>query len=328
MPGAVALRTRSPRSSQSLYGVAADPDTEITVTSGATEAIFCAIQAVVRPGDEVIVLDPCYDSYEPSVTLAGGRAVHVPLHAAGVRDRLGALRSSLSARTRLMIVNTPHNPSGTVLSRADLDRARRAACALRLLCLERRGLRARRVRRPPSRDRARAAGARAALLRGVLVRQDLSRDGLEARLLRRARADSRTSCGACTNTSRSPRRTPLQHALADYHDARTRAPSRSAAFYQERRDYFASLLASTKFALRAGGGHLFPARRLSARSPTLPDVEFARWLTVEHGVAAIPVSVFYSEPPDARLVRFCFAKEHDARSTPRRERLARSFTTG
>jgi methionine aminotransferase len=121
MPGSAPLRTAIAGKLQDLYGVGANPDTEITVTSGATEAIFCAIQAVVRRDDEVIVLDPCYDSYEPSVTLAGGRAVHVPLAPPAFAIDWDRFEAALGPRTRLVIINTPHNPAGTLLSAADLD---------------------------------------------------------------------------------------------------------------------------------------------------------------------------------------------------------------
>ena len=122
MPGSMALRTAIADKLRALYSVQADPVTEITVTSGATEAIFDAIQAVVRRDDEVIVFDPCYDSYEPSIALAGGHTIHLPLTHPDFRIDWERLRSALTTRTRLVIVNSPHNPSGALLERADLDR--------------------------------------------------------------------------------------------------------------------------------------------------------------------------------------------------------------
>jgi methionine aminotransferase len=122
MPGSMALRTAIAAKLAAMYDVAADPVTEITVTSGATEAIFDAIQAVVRRDDEVIVFDPCYDSYEPSITLAGGRTIHLPLTQPDFAIDWERLRAALNDRTRLVIVNSPHNPSGALLGRADFDR--------------------------------------------------------------------------------------------------------------------------------------------------------------------------------------------------------------
>ena len=121
MPGAIELRTAIAQKLRTLYSVQADAVGEITITSGATEAIFDAIQAVVRRDDEVIVFDPCYDSYEPSITLAGGRAVHLPLTFPEFRIDWQRLKEALNARTRLVIVNSPHNPSGALLTRADFE---------------------------------------------------------------------------------------------------------------------------------------------------------------------------------------------------------------
>src|SRR6185436_14643672 len=168
-------------------------------------------------------------------------------------------------------------PERSVAESRGFRPARRGVTALRLLSLERRGLRARRLRRRPARDGARATRAQGALLRGVLVRQDLPRHRLEARLLR---------CAAGVDGG-----------------AAARAPVRHF------RVHVTALLANTKFRLRRAAGTYFQLADYGAIS-TLPDVEFARWLTIEHGVATIPISVFYRDPPPMRLVRFCFAKEN------------------
>ena len=122
MVGILPLRAAIAEKTARLYGRTADPDSEVTVTSGATEALFCAIHAVVRPGDEVLMLDPAYDSYEPAVTLAGGRSIRVPLAAPEFDIDWQRLADGLSERTRLLIINSPHNPTGALLSGADLDR--------------------------------------------------------------------------------------------------------------------------------------------------------------------------------------------------------------
>jgi methionine transaminase len=308
MPGSVALREAIAAKLEALYGVRADAGTEITVTSGATEAIFDAVQAIVGAGDEVIVFDPCYDSYEPSITLAGGRTVHLPLTLPDFSIDWERLESSLSARTRLVLVNSPHNPSGALLRRADLDRL---ADLLRpydcyLLSDE--------VYEHVVFD---DAGHTSTLSHPELAARTFAvfsfgktyhATGWKLGYCvapRELTAELRRVHQYVTFSSTSP----LQQALAEYMAAHPEHHLRLPAFYQERRDYFASLLGRTRFAALSTPGTYFQLADYSAISG-LPDVEFARWLTIEHGVATIPVSVFYVDPPDLKLVRFCFAKEN------------------
>jgi methionine aminotransferase len=308
MPGSMPLRTAIAAKLAAMYDVTVDPVNEITVTSGATEAIFDAIQAVVRRDDEVIVFDPCYDSYEPSITLAGGRTVHLPLTQPGFAIDWERLRAALSSRTRLVIVNSPHNPSGALLKRADFDRL---AELLRpydcyLLSDE--------VYEHVVFDGARHATA--------LAQPELAQRCFAVFSFGKTYHATGWKLGYCVAPpalSAELRRvhqyvtfastSPLQQALAQYMTAHPEHHLELPAFYQERRDYFAGLLAGTKFRALPAAGTYFQLADYSAIS-TLPDVEFARWLTIEHGVATIPVSVFYAQPPDARLVRFCFAKEN------------------
>jgi methionine aminotransferase len=308
MPGAVSLRDAIGRKLGELYGVRANADSDITVTSGATEAIFCAIQALVRRDDEVIVFDPCYDSYEPSITLAGGRTIHLPLTAQDFGIDWDRLQSALSNRTRLVIVNSPHNPSGALLTRSDLDRL---AELLRpydcyLLSDE--------VYEHVVFDGRRHATA--------LAHPELAERCLAVFSFGKTYHATGWKLGYCVAPaalSAELRRvhqyvtfastTPLQLALADYMTEHPEHHLGLPAFYQERRDYFVRLLADTKLATRPSAGTYFQLADYS-RISDLPDVEFARWLTSEHGVAVIPISVFYERPPEQRLVRFCFAK-HD-----------------
>ena len=308
MAGSMALRTAIAAKLAALYDVKADPAAEITVTSGATEAIFDAIQAVVRRDDEVIVFDPCYDSYEPSITLAGGRTVHLPLTQPGFAIDWPRLQAALSARTRLVIVNSPHNPSGALRERADFDRL---AELLRpydcyLLSDE--------VYEHVVFDGARHATA--------LAQPELAQRCFAVFSFGKTYHATGWKLGYCVAPpalSAELRRvhqyvtfastSPLQQALAEYMTAHPEHHLQLPAFYQERRDYFAGLLADTRFRPLPAAGTYFQLADYSAIS-TLPDVEFARWLTIEHGVATIPVSVFYQQPPDTRLVRFCFAKEN------------------
>jgi methionine aminotransferase len=308
MPGSLALRAAIAAKLSALYGVTADPATDITVTSGATEAIFDAIQAVVRRGDEVIVFDPCYDSYEPSIVLAGGRTVHLPLVEPGFAVDWDRLRAALSDRTRLVIVNTPHNPSGAVFSSADFDRLAELLRPYDCYLLSDEvyehvvfdGVQhATALAQPELAERCFAVFSfgKTYHATGWKLGYCVAPAALSAELKRVHQYVTFAST------------TPLQEALAEYLVTHPEHHLRLPAFYQERRDYFAELLRATRFRLLPAAGTYFQLADYGAISP-LPDVEFARWLTIEHGVATIPVSVFYAAPPNARLVRFCFAKEN------------------
>jgi methionine transaminase len=308
MPGSMPLRTAIAAKLAAMYDVVADPVAEITVTSGATEAIFDAIQAVVRRDDEVIVFDPCYDSYEPSITLAGGRAIHLPLTQPDFALDWERLRGALNDRTRLVIVNSPHNPSGALLTRADF--AQLAELLRPYDCY----LLSDEVYEHVVFDGARHATA--------LAQPELAQRCFAVFSFGKTYHATGWKLGYCVAPpalSAELRRvhqfvtfastSPLQQALAEYMTAHPEHHLGLPAFYQERRDYFAGLLSATKFRPRRAAGTYFQLADYSAIS-TLPDVEFARWLTIEHRVATIPVSVFYRDPPDTRLVRFCFAKEN------------------
>lgn len=311
MTGLPALREQVAIKIQNHYGRCLDAEQEITITPGATQGIFCAIQAVVRPGDEVILFDPCYDSYEPSVVLAGGHCVHLPLSLPEFAIDWQQLEDAISPRTRLIILNTPHNPSGAVLARADLDRL---AALIR---------------------------ARDIYLLSDEVYEHLVFDGREhASVLRHdelyTRAFVISSFGkTCHVTgwktgyvvapaalSAELRKihqyvsfagvTPLQWALAEFMAAHPEHLRELPAFYQAKRDLFCQQLAASRFSFTPAAGTYFQVADYSAIRPDLSDVEMAHWLTREHGVACIPISVFYQQPPaDLRLVRFCFAKRED-----------------
>ena len=325
MPGSIALRTAIAAKLAALYDVTADPVAEITVTSGATEAIFDAIQAVVRRDDEVIVFDPCYDSYEPSITLAGGRTIHLPLTQPGLRDRLGPFARRANARTRLVIVNSPHNPSGALLTRADFDRL---AELLRpydcyLLSDE--------VYEHVVFDGARHATA--------LAQPELAQRCFAVFSFGKTYHATGWKLGYCVAPpalSAELRRvhqyvtfastSPLQQALAEYMTAHPEHHLELPAFYQERRDYFAALARRHQFRPRPAAGTYFQLADYSAIS-TLP----------RRGVRALAhdrarrrddpcFRVLREPPPDARLVRFCFAKENATLDAAARA-LAAAVTT-
>ena len=308
MPGSMPLRTAIAAKLAAMYDVAADPVAEITVTSGATEAIFDAIQAVVRRDDEVIVFDPCYDSYEPSITLAGGRAIHLPLTQPDFAIDWERLRAALNDRTRLVIVNSPHNPSGALLGREDLDRLAEALRPYDCYLLSDEvyehvvfdGARhATALAQPELKERCFAVFSfgKTYHATGWKLGYCVAPPALTAELRRVHQYVTFASTS------------PLQQALAEYMTQHPEHHVELPSFYQERRDYFTALLSNTKFRLRRAAGTYFQLADYGAIS-SLPDVEFARWLTIEHGVATIPISVFYQNPPATRLVRFCFAKEN------------------
>ena len=294
-----------------LYGRAVSADSEVTVTPGATQAIFCAIQALFHPGDEVIVFDPCYDSYDPAVTLAGGRCVHVPLASGDFAIDWQRLGEALSPRTRLIILNSPHNPSGALITRAELDQ-------LAALIRERDiYLISDEVYEHLVFDGVQHAS--------VLAHEELYQRALVVSSFGKTYHVTGWKTGyvvappALSSELRKIHQyvsfcavTPLQWALADFMAEHPEHVDELPAFYQTKRDLFCDLLASSRFTFTRAAGTYFQLVDYSAIRNDLDDVAMAEWLTREHGVAAIPVSVFYQAPPkDLRLVRFCFAKRED-----------------
>lgn len=307
MTGLPALRQQVAAKIARLYGVAVDADHEVTITPGATEAIFCAIQAVIHPGDEVIVFDPSYDSYEPSVELAGGRCVHVPLRDGSFSIDWQRFSDALSPRTRMVILNSPHNPSGALIRREDLDQL------------------------------AALIGNRDIYLISDEVYEHLIYDGVRhASVLAHAQLYSRafviSSFGKTYHVtgwktgyvvappalSAELRKvhqyvnfcgvTPLQCALADFMAEHPEHIDELPAFYQAKRDLFCQGLEGSRLRLLPTAGTYFVCADISAVSD-LDEAAFCQWLVKEHGVAAIPLSAFYGDGFDQRVVRFCFAKQ-------------------
>ncbi|KAF0864972.1 pyridoxal phosphate-dependent aminotransferase [Pseudomonas sp. LD120] len=311
MTGLPTLRQQVAAKITRCYGVEVNADTEVTITPGATQAIFCAIQAVVQRGDEVIVFDPSYDSYEPAVALAGGRCVHVQLNRDDFAIDWQKLGDALSPRTRMIILNAPHNPSGALISRAELDQL---AALIR------------------DRD---------IYLVSDEVYEHLVFDGVRhvsvlahPELYQRAFVVSsfgktyhvtgwKTGYVVAPPTLSSELRkvhqyvsfcgvTPLQYALADFMAEHPEHVDELPAFYQAKRDLFCDLLRPSRFSFTRVAGTYFQLMDYSQIRPDLNDLDMAIWMTREYGVAAIPVSVFYQDPPQGqRLVRLCFAKREE-----------------
>ena len=309
MTGVPKLREQIALKTEKLYGRKVSADTEVTVTSGATEALFAAIAAVVHAGEEVIVLDPCYDSYEPAIELSGARAVHVPLSLPDFSVDWARVKAAITPKTRMILINSPHNPTGAVLGADDLD-------------------------------------ALAELVRGtdIFVLSDevyehIIFDGQSHQsVLRHAELAARSFvvssfgktyhctgwkvgyCIAPPQLSAEFRKvhqyltfctfSPAQWAFADVLEADPQHYLDLPHFYQAKRDRFRELLAKSKFKLQPVGGAYFQLVDYSAISDK-DDLNFCEWLVREAGVAAIPVSAFYENPPESRLIRFCFAKSDE-----------------
>lgn len=311
LPGTPQLLTAIAAKVDRLYGRQVDAGTEVTVSDGATEGLFSTIQAVVRPGDEVIVFDPAYDSYGPAVRLAGGRTRHLPLKTTQDRPAFhidfNELSDTINNRTRLVIINFPQNPTGAIIRRDDLDAL---ADVLR--------------------------DTSAYLLsdevyehivfdgnphHSVLTHDELWERSFVVSSFGKTYHATGWKVGYCiapAQLTREFRRvhqftcyavvTPIQHALADFMTAEPDHYAELPRFYEKKRDKFCELLAGSRFQLQPAQGTFFQILEYSDISDE-DDVAYARRLTIESGVASIPVSVFCQQPPPGRRLRFCFAKD-------------------
>jgi methionine aminotransferase len=307
MTGVAVLRERIAEKISQLYGAQPDPVEEVTVTSGATEALFCAIHAVVRSGEEVIVFDPSYDSYDPAIRLAGAVPIHIPLLPPQFEIDWDCLKQRLNERTRLVIINSPHNPTGSLLTCDDIQRLANVLRPYETFVLSDE------VYEHIIFDEQRHAS--------VLENEELAARSFAVFSFGKIYHATGWKVGYCVaprelsvefrgvhqfNTYTTT--TPLQYALADYLIERPEHYLELGAFYEEKRNLFIDLMKPSGFEMKPSRGTYFQLAdysKISNRS----DMEFARWLTVEHRVAVIPISVFYEKPPDAQLIRVCFAKE-------------------
>lgn len=315
MAGLPALREVIAAKTLRLTGQAYDPDTEITVTAGATQALSSAIAAVVHPGDEVVVIEPFYDSYIPSIRLAGGVPVVVPMRPPTAEDPVfrpdwDRLRAALTPRTRAIMVNFPHNPTCSILTEADLDALEALVCGTDILLIS---------------DEV----YEHIVFDGQPHRSMASRPSLAARSFIVSSFGKTVHatgwkigyCCAPANLTTEFRKvhqfvvyavnSTLQHALAEFMADPAHYESLSS-FYQQKRDYLAKGLAQAGFEVLPSQGTFFLVAGYRALSCSEPN-DFARWLTQTHGVAVIPLSAFYSpdKASEARWVRFCFAKTPD-----------------
>ncbi len=311
MAGVPVLREAISAKLLKLHGRAYNADTELTVTAGATQAIITAILAVVHPGDEVIVLEPCYDSYVPNIELAGGVVVRVPLTPGTFRPDFDKIAGAITPSTRAIVVNSPHNPSATVWTEADMLKLQEILTPTDVLLIsdevyEHMVFDADKGHIHQSATRFPGLAARAFIVSSFGKTYHVTgwKVGFVA-----APAALTTEFRKVHQFNVFTVNTPVQYGLASYM-TNEQAYLGLPAFYQRKRDLFRAGLANTRFKLLPSEGSYFQCVDISDVSD-LNEAEFCTWLTSEIGVAAIPLSAFYGNGFDQRVVRFCFAKKDD-----------------
>ena len=308
MQGIPALRKRISEKIEDAYSIAYDPDTEITVTAGATQAIYSAISAVVREGDEVIVFEPAYDCYVPAIELNGGIPVYIQLKPPHYNIDWNMVKKMISHRTRMIMINTPHNPTGTILTASDLVQLEKITKNTEILILsdevyehlifdnvEHQSV----CRFPKLAERSFViySFGKTYHTTGWKIGYCLAPANLMAEFRKVHQFQV-----FCANT-------PIQLALADFM-AEKNEYKNLPKFFQKKRDLFLKLIKTSRFKAVPAAGSYFQLLDYSKISQE-KDTDFAIRVTKEFGVASVPVSVFYHEPYDKRLLRFCFAKEDE-----------------
>lgn len=311
MIGIQPLREQIVKKIQYFYNKKLDETAEITITPGATQAIFCAIQAVIKTDEEVIIFDPCYDSYEPAVTLAGGRCIHIPLQLPYFTIDWQQLREAITDKTRLIIINTPHNPSGATLTAQDLQQLADIIRDKNIYLI------GDEVYEHLVFDQA--------VHNSLLTHDELFARSFVISSFGKSFHVTGWKIGyvaaptALTTEFRKIHQyvsfstvTPLQFALADFMAKYSNHLIELPDFYQQKRDLFCSLLTASKFTFTPTPSTYFQLVDYSRIKPDFDDLQMVEWLVKEHSIAAIPISVFYQQPPQSlRLVRLCFAKKDD-----------------
>ncbi len=308
MPGVPALREAVAAKIEALYGRSYDPGSEITITAGATQAIITAILAIVKPGDEVIVLEPCYDSYVPNIELAGGTVVRVPLVPGTFRPDFGRIAAALSPRTRAIVINSPHNPSATVWTREEMLQLQELLAPTDVFVISDEVYEHMVFDGAQHQSAARFPGLAARSLIVSSFGKTYHVTGWKVGYVA-APAPLTAEFRKVHQFNVFTVNTPMQYGLAAYM-ADPQPYLQLPAFYQRKRDLFRAGLAGTKFELLPSEGSYFQCVGIS-RVSDLPEAEFCKWLTTEIGVAAIPLSAFYGDGFDQRVVRFCFAKKDE-----------------
>lgn len=308
MPGVMKLREKISLKTEKMYGYRPNPENEITVTTGATEALFAAITAVVKPGDEVVVLEPCYDSYAPTIRLSGGSPIYVPLSLPNFSIDWELVKKRITSNTRLIIINTPHNPTGAVMTKEDLHELAHITSGSDILvisdevyehmvfdgkehysALQNESLR--------ERSFVISSFGKTYHTTGWKIGYAIAPPALTQEL--RKMHQFLTFCSV----------TPLQLAIADFMENEAHYLE-LPDFYQKKRDTFCELLKPSRFEIIPAEGTYFQLLKYDAISDEY-DLDFAKRLVEEIGVAAVPVSAFYHDKTDHKYLRFCFAKGED-----------------
>lgn len=307
MAGIPSLRQQIANKVLDYYGCSVDPEMEVTVTSGATEALFDAVHAVVAAGDEVIVFDPAYDCYEPAVQLAGGRTIHVPLLLPDYGMDWDRLEQTINSRTRLIIINSPHNPCGSILNKDDHDKLATLIRNYNILILSDE------VYEHMVFDRKKHES--------VLGHEELRAKSFVVSSFGKTYHATGWKLAYCV----APKKLTVefrkihqfvtfttssfvQYAIADFMAECPEHARELPAFYEEKRDTFCDLITPSRFTFTPSKGTYFQLVDYSEISDK-SDVEFANYLAQEKGVAAIPLAPFYDVPPATKIVRFCFCKD-------------------
>ena len=305
----------------SLYGARFDPETEVTVTAGATQAIFTAVAACVRPGDEVIVFEPVYDIYAPAIQTVGGKAIFAQLRFPDYAPNWDQVQALITPKTRMIIVNSPHNPTGSLMTAVDREKLANMLKGTDIVVLS-----------DEVYEHILFDGEQHASLCG---HAELAQRSIVVSSFGKTYHITGWKIGYVVGPAELMAEfrkvhqfnvftvhTPSQLALAEYMQDASRHLG-LAAFYQEKREFFRSLMAATPFKLLPCRGTYFQLASYAGLSD-LPDRAFAEWMTREVGVAVIPVSVFNADGRDDQVVRFCFAKQ-EATLKAAAERLCQAF---
>jgi methionine aminotransferase len=308
MPGLISLREMLAQKTEELYKAKYDPETEITITAGATQAIYTAITAVIREGDEVIIFEPAYDCYQPAVELNGGKTIYLQLKAPSYHIDWEEVKKVISHRTRMMIINTPHNPTGSIMSADDMKQLEKLTKGTDIVIISDEvyehiifdGKVHQSVARFPKlaeRSFIISSFGKTYHTTGWKTGYCVAPQNLMAEF-RKVHQFLVFSCN-----------TPIQHALAEFLKERSHYLE-LGKFYQDKRDYFIKQIKNSRFSFTAAPGTYFQLLNYKKISKE-KDTEYAIKLTKEFGLASIPVSVFYHEKVDNNVLRFCFAKKEE-----------------
>jgi methionine transaminase len=308
MAGLMSLREMIAEKTEALYGAKYDPDTEVTITAGATQAIYTAIAAVVREDDEVIIFEPAYDCYQPAIEMNGGKTVYMQLQAPDYTIDWERVKKMINHRTKMIIINTPHNPSGSVMSTDDMKMLEKLTKNTDIVIIsdevyehiifdKQKHQSAARFTGLAERSFIISSFGKTFHTTGWKMGYCIAPQNLMAEFRK-----VHQFLVFCCNT-------PIQYALADFLKQKKHYLE-LGNFYQKKRDYFNGLIKNSKFDLIPSAGTYFQLlsyKKLSNEK----DTDYAIRLTKEHGIASIPMSVFYHEQEDNHVLRFCFAKKEE-----------------